>query len=212
MGIARLQVGTLRKVNVEEDPWRKRLATLDPRNLLVDSIAVKNPAKSPRWTALRKDADRSRFQPAWDFLGGPWYRMEMADYYDLVRVELVSLRSTPLSDRAPESANPEGWGLSHTLASAYVPNIRNLFARADRLVVDAELTSKILEAKRLRREGAGRWPAAIPGIEASRYPGASWRYEASPDGGRMSIAFSRQLASPYGQNAPGTLSLLFSSN
>jgi hypothetical protein len=209
MGIARLQVGILRKVNVEEDLWRKRLATLDPRISLVDSIAVENPAKSHRWSLLKKDGDRSWFQPAWDFLGRPWYRMEMADYSDLMRVELVRLRSTPLSDGAPESASPKGWGLSHTLASAYVPNIRNLFARADRLVVDAELTSKILEAKHLRRENGGRWPAAIPGIETSRYPGASWRYEVSPDGGRILIAFSRGLAIPDGAKP---LPLRFSSN
>jgi hypothetical protein len=216
MAIARLQVGTLRKVNVEEDLWRKRLATLDPRISLLDYFAVEIPAKSHRWSLLKKDGDRSWFQPAWDFLGRPWHRMQMADYSDLVRVELVSLRSAPLSDRAPEptnptaeSANPKGWGLAHTLASIAIPNIRDSFARADRLVVDAELTSKILEAKHLRRENGGRWPAAIPGIEASRYPEASWRYEASPDGGRMSIAFSRELAFPEGLKP---LPLRFSSN
>ena len=134
----------------------------------------------------------------------------MADYSDLVRAELVSLRSTPVSDRAPESASPKGWGLSHTLASAFVPNIRNLFARADRLVVDAELTSKILEAKHLRRENGGRWPAAIPGIEKSAFPDASWRYEVSPDGSRILIALSRALASPEGWKR--SLPLRFSSN
>ncbi len=217
IAIARLEVGVLRKVNVEEDLWRRRLATLDPRLSLLDYFAVENPAKSYRWSLLKKDGDRSGFQPAWDFLGRPWHRMEMADYSDLVRVELVSLRSASLSDRAPEPTNPtpesanlKGWGLAHTLASIAIPNIRNSFARADRLVVDAELTSKVLEARHLRKESGERWPAAIPGIETSRFPGASWRYEVAPDGARMSIAFSRSLASPEGWKR--SLPLRFSSN
>jgi hypothetical protein len=92
-----------------------------------------------------------------------------------------------------------------------MPNTRSSFLRADRLVVDAELTSKVLEAKGLRQNG-GRWPAAIPGIETSRYPGAAWRYEASPDGGRRSIAFSRVLDSPYWKGGLKPLPLTFSSN
>ncbi len=72
-----------------------------------------------------------------------------------------------------------------------------LLRSADRLVVDAELTSKILEAKRLRKENGGRWPAAIPGIETSHFPGASWRYEASPDGGGMSICVQPRVGLPY---------------
>ena len=55
-----------------------------------------------------------------------------------------------------------------------------------------------------------RWPAAIPGIEVSRYPEASWRYDVSPEG-HMSLAFSRELASPYGANVK-SLPLAFRSN
>lgn len=216
IGIARLEVGVLRKVNVEESIWEKRLTALNPRTSLLDWIGLNYRLNSlwTSWNAVKNDADRSSFQPVRDFLERPWYRMEMADCSDRMRIELDRLRSFPLSDRSFEAENAKkGWGLARILASIAIPNIRNSFARADRLVVDAELTSKVLEAKRLRTENGGRWPAAIPGIESSRYPGASWRYQVSPDGLRMSIAFSRELASPYGEGGPlKPLPLLFSSN
>jgi hypothetical protein len=215
IAIARLEVGVLRKVNVEESVWEKRLTALNPRASLLDWIGLHYRLNSLRksWNAVKNDADRSSFQPVRDFLERPWYRMEMADCSDLMRIELDRLRSSPLSDRSFKAENEKkGLGLAHILASIALPNIRNSFVRADRLVVDAELTSKILEARSLRRENGGRWPAAIPGIEASRYPEASWRYEASPDGGRMSIAFSRALTFPDGQGWKRSLPLRFSSN
>jgi hypothetical protein len=121
-----------------------------------------------------------------------------AEYSDAMRAFLVGLRGAPLSDHLPVWPSPEHWSVGQMVLAVAIPNIQNAFLRADRLVVDAELTAKVLEARRLRREGGGRWPAAIPGVESSRFPGASWRYEVSPDGG-MSLAFSRELASPYGK-------------
>ena len=215
IAIARLEVGVLRKVSVEESVWERRLTALNPRATLLDQIGLNYRLNSLRtgWNAVKNDADRSSFRPVRDFLERPWYRMEMADCSDRMRIELDRLRSSPLSDRSFEAEDAKkGWGLAHILASLAIPNIRNSFARADRLVVDAELTSKVLEAKRLRRENGGRWPVAIPGIEASHFPEASWRYEVSPDGGQMSIAFSRELASPYGQGGMKSLPLRFSSN
>jgi hypothetical protein len=215
IAITRLEVGVLRKVNVEESVWEKRLTGLNPKAALLDWLGLDYRLDTLRtnWNAVKSDTDRSSFQPAWDFLGRPWYRMEIAAYSNQMRIELDRLRSSPLSDRPSEPENAtKGWGLAHILASITLPNIRNTFVRADRLVVDAELTSKILEASRIRKENGGHWPAAIPGIESSRYKDASWRYEASPDGSRMSIAFSRELASPYGQGGMKPLPLRFSTN
>lgn len=214
VAIARLQVGVLRKVNVEEDVWRKRLATLDPRTSLLDALNLEHRLKSGRtwWTAaIVGDRDGSWLQRARYLLAGPWLRLEMAHYSDVMRTEFARSMKAPLSDHYPEPSTKGGWGLASVFSSISIPNIQSSFVRADRLVVDAEMTSKILEAKRLRKENGMRWPAMIPGIETSRFPGASWRYEVSPDGGRMSIAFSRELASPYAPDIK-PLPLRFSSN
>jgi hypothetical protein len=202
IAIARFQVGILRKVNVEEDVWGKRLETLDGRTVFLDADVILGvrPKFARTWWryVLEEYGEASWFRRAWQVLEAPAHRVANVEYSDLMRDELSHLRDAPLSDHFSEPPAPDVY-------------TRNSFLRADRLVVDAELTSKILQAKSLRRKNAGRWPAAIPGIEASRYPGASWRYEVSPDGGGMSIALSRELASPY---PPDTklLPLRFSSN
>jgi hypothetical protein len=215
IGVARLEVGVLRKVNVEEDLWRKRLTTLDRRTSLLDALVLDSRPRSARawWSnASRSAGDSSWDQRARDFFTNSVVRLAMVNYSDLMRDEFAQLRGAPLSDHFLEPPTLDVRDVAHILLAVSMPNTKNSFVRADRLVVDAELTSKILEAKRLRSENGGRWPAAIPGIETSRFPGASWRYEVSPEGGRMSIAFSRELASPYGQSGMKALPLRFSSN
>ncbi len=216
IAIARLEVGVLRKVDfVGEDAWGKRLANLDGRAVLLDTLVLESRPRSARNSLSR--ASTSGDLPSWyqrsqDFLTRPTYRLVMVDYSYLMRDECAQLRAGPLSDHAFVPPAPDVRDVAHILLAVSMPNIKNSFVRADRLVIDAELTSKVLEAKRLRKENGGHWPAAIPGIETSRFPGASWRYEVSPEGGRMSIAFSRELASPYGQSGMKALPLRFSSN
>ncbi len=62
------------------------------------------------------------------------------------------------------------------------PTRTALFRRVDEYLLDAELTDKILQARQLRQQNGGKWPAAIPGIETTRYPGARWIYTVSPAG------------------------------
>jgi hypothetical protein len=213
IAIARLEVGVLRKLDVEEGVWRKRLAALDGRARLLDSLVLNYRPESLRtsWgAAFESESDGSWHQRATNLLGRSMQRLAMADYSELMCAELAPLRSAPLSDHVPAPPTPEGENPAQILAAMSIPNIQNLFARADRLVVDAELTSKILEAKQLRKANRGRWPAAIPGMESSKFPGASWRYEASPEG-RMMLSFSRDLASPF-PTSRLELPLRFSSN
>jgi hypothetical protein len=215
MAIARLQVGVLREVSVDERLWRQRLTTLDPRRPLLDALVLDARLNSSRnwWRDFfRNDGHSPWYKRARDLLASPMERVVMVEYSNLMRDELSRLRGSALSDPLPEPPTPARGSAAQIIASIWMPYIRSSFARADRLVVDAELTSKILEAKQLRKENGMRWPTAIPAIETSRFPGASWRYEVSPKGGRMSIAFSRELASPYGQSGMKALPLRFSSN
>ncbi len=149
----------------------------------------------------------------WVVVGNAWAGKRERDARDRWEKDFGTLdellKKYPKTERNDSALKVETMaprlGLSLALA---IPNIRNAFRRADRLVVDAELTSKILEAKALRRKNGGRWPKAIPGIEVSKFPGAFWRYEVSPEG-RMSIAFSRELQSA---TLPKILPLRFESD
>ena len=213
IAIARLEVGVLRKTDfVGEDAWGKRLSTLDGRAVLLDTLVLGYRTEFARtwWDYVSKEYGKAWWlRRAWNVLGAPAHRISMAEYSNLTRDEFAKLRGAPLSDESFEPPTRDVLDVAHVHVSLQ-KTARNLFARADRLVVDAELTSKILEAKRLRRQNGGRWPAAIPGIETSHFRGASWRYEVSPDGGRILIAFSRALASPAGWKR--SIPLRFSSN
>lgn len=197
---SRLEVGVLRKLtSVDDVTWQARLKGLAYRSSLLDALALEVRPPSAARAFARWGSPASWLQRIGGLLERPQARVMWAEYSDVLRARLVEIHAAPLSDHLPEAATRDRWTAGRIAATIAMPNLDNAFLRADRLVVDAELTSKVLEARRLRREGGGRWPAAIPGVEASRFPGASWRYEASPDGG-MSLAFSRELASPYGRN------------
>jgi hypothetical protein len=72
-----------------------------------------------------------------------------------------------------------------------VPNLSSAWSRAARAALEAEMTRKLLEIKRLR--GAdGAWPKELPGISASVCKDAKWDYRVAPDGG-MTLAFSQPI-------------------
>ncbi len=197
---SRLEVGVLRKLTAGDDVnWQGRLKGLAYRSALLDALALE---VRPPWAArafARWGSPASWLQRIGGLLERPQARVMWAEYSDVLRARLVEIHAAPLSDHLPEAPTQDRWTAGRIAATIAIPNLENAFLRADRLVVDAELTSKVLEARRLRREGGGRWPATLPGAETSRYPGASWRYEALP-GGAMSLTFSRELASPYAKD------------
>ena len=89
IAIARFEVGVLRKVDVEEDLWRKRLAALDPRATLLDTLGLEYRPASAR--NLRRHVSTSGDSASWyqrfrDFLVRPADRFMMVDYSDLMRV------------------------------------------------------------------------------------------------------------------------------
>jgi hypothetical protein len=72
-----------------------------------------------------------------------------------------------------------------------MPNLGESVRRADRLMVDTELTDRVLQARELRAK-LGSWPQEIPGFAASRMPNAHWIYAPAPDG-KLRISLSREL-------------------
>jgi hypothetical protein len=58
----------------------------------------------------------------------------------------------------------------------------SVWGRVGRAMLEAELTAKVLEARRQRAK-TGAWPESIPGIERSACKRGSWRYSASREGG-----------------------------
>ena len=77
-----------------------------------------------------------------------------------------------------------------------LPRAERYWRRVCRLLIDLELTQKILQVRQLQSESRlGTWPREIPGIESSICSGAQWVYQVTPEG-TMSLAFSRKLEWP----------------
>jgi hypothetical protein len=180
---ARIEAGLLRKIAVEPGRWRTPLAVHDYRQSLLAAIQVE---AWQRATAVER-------------AGGAAASRWVADSLDATRVLILAFRDAPVSDG-------DGAGFRRRIAARWtpdnlstteIPNLINAWKRIDRLVIDRELTDKILQARMLARGG---WPAAIPGVRKSACVAAHWVYRVGPDQ-RMRIALSRKLRWP-GQPPP----------
>ena len=198
--VSRLDVGALRRIGGRGRTWTPRLAEMGSRRRLVDALVLEH--GDPATARERLTRLVARQPRGWD--GGlldPFRalveRRFSVEYSRAWMRAIASLRDVPpFVEPGPEPA-PSGRAAEIILAIA-LPNTRELFRRADRLALDAELTEKILQLSE-EREARGRWPEPSPGIATSRFTGLSWNYRA--DGDAMTISLNRELPSPYSKNS-----------
>jgi hypothetical protein len=180
VSLARLEAGALRHLPVDPTSWTAILAQHDFRTSMLNALTVESYGRASSLDGT------SAFE-----------RASRADFLDLTRRFLVSLRDSPVCDGTPEDLlagtpdNRELLSAGYILGSISRPNDAHSWRRVDRLIVDIELTRKILQARE-QRSRLGRWPEEIPGIEESRMSDGHWIY-AVDSKGRLSIAFSRPL-------------------
>ncbi len=173
IAIARIQVGLLRRIPVHPATWRNHLAEHDYRESLLKAIEVESVIGFRRLPE-----------------GLAWFdRATRADFLDLRRAFLVRLRDSPVSDTPPAVPQPERRSAGEIIASMSEPNLVDALGRVDRLIVDTELTERVL-ALRQFKEQRGHWPAEPSELRASRLQGAQWTYRAGRDG-RMEVLLSR---------------------
>jgi hypothetical protein len=180
VGVVRMQAGLARRIPLDPARWRRTFAEHDYRSSLLRSIEVESIG----------GARTFRSASAWD-------RASRADFLDSRRALLVLLRDAPVSDgeaaiaKDPDSSDSPPLSPGAVVESISMTNLASAMRRVDRLTIDLELTDRILQARAVKA-ALGRWPDAIPGLEASRMPGEHWTYVRSADG-RVTISFSREL-------------------
>jgi hypothetical protein len=195
IAIARMQVGALRKVEVDASLWRARLAEHDFKRSVLDTQLLAQWPVPERYRQLEEIESRSeknlgkRMQAL--FLR-PWQDIVWSEVTEKMRLAYLRIQDAPLSDETLAERKGAAWSAAEILLSIQMPNLLESFRRVDRFVLDAELTGKILQARQLRlQNGSKEWPAEIPGIEVSRFPGAKWIYSISPNG-TMSLSLSKE--------------------
>ena len=175
---ARMHTGAARWIPLEDSAWDGRLVAHDYRKSIRRALAV--------------EAAAAGYIFAGDDL---MMRGSRADYYRIHLDFLRALEASSIADSArgsvvfedrPEHALSPG-GI---VAGIGAPNTISTWRRVDRLRLEAELTVKILEARRAHRR-EGRWPQRLRGVEESVLGEPHWVYTA--EGGRMRISLSSPL-------------------
>jgi hypothetical protein len=193
-----LELGVLRKLPVNAEPWRARIAGWDARE------AVKRSWANEAWMTwqaarVRREAGVSAGAPQGPLariIGGPGQRLEAAAFLDGWRAMTEAAVKSPVSDGdGAMLADAFRAGLGRwAAATPPIPGLANAWKRADRLALEAELTNKVFDI-RSKRDSSGAWPASVPGIEASKAENVKWTYAVTAEG-RASVATTRTLTWP----------------
>jgi hypothetical protein len=191
-----LELGVLRKLSVDPAAWRGRIAAWDPRDAVRRSWALE---AWTSWEAARRTpgvsgATGAPTGPLAALMAGPARRQEAAALLDGWRAMTEAAVKSPVSDGDGASLAAEFRKGMGRWAAATVPGLAGAWKRADRLVLEAELTNKVFDI-RAARAASGAWPASLPGIEASKAADVKWIYSVTPEG-RASIATNRVLKWP----------------
>ncbi len=198
------QAGMLRKFRAPLPQWEKRLSDYDPRA----AIALSATAES--WYGRQSVATHDRKQLLKYFneqTGGdplpvlirplPTPILRQLFRASLLDAETVRLRRLDEFKRLDPCESPAALMVQRKDLQIAWWNIlfreylHSSWNRANRMAMRLESARKILALKTARNQAKDhRWPATVPGIEASVCTDGKWTYFAYPDG-TMSLSFNK---------------------
>jgi hypothetical protein len=195
LAVARLQIGTLRKVEVDARVWRPRLTEYDYKRSVFDAQLRDLWPSTDRYREFEdaeSRSEKSALRRLENKFEKPYANIVWSGETEKMRTAYLRIKASPVmgKDLWDETKGPEK-NVSDILVAIQMPNMVDCFKRVDRLVIETELTDKVLEARELRRGNDLKWPTSVPGIEATRFPDAKWIYSVSPDG-TMSLSLSKE--------------------
>ncbi|MBW4497991.1 MAG: hypothetical protein KME26_34005 [Oscillatoria princeps RMCB-10] len=121
-------------------------------------------------------------------LGNTYWRLAAIDTAKVGREMSAKLSGENVCSFEMDSTSEKlaWWNLFGKLA---IPDFAYEWRKPGRLMLELEMTQKILQAKELAAK-QGKWPQSLPGLESSVCAGYTWIYKVSPDG-TMSISLSQ---------------------
>ena len=202
-------VGVVRKIDVDPAVWRPRLTEHDYKRSMLDAEVLFHWPNAGKYR--RSDGIEWNSEPIprrwWTRLRRPFSSVVWSQVIEKMRRAYVEIRDAPVAREVPERPRANETAADILFAISW-PNLYSTFLRVDEFALDAELTDKILQARQLRALNGGKWPAAIPGIAATRYSGARWIYTVSP-AGVMTLELNQK---PYKNRGGFQLPLRFTSS
>ncbi len=202
---ARYQVGTLRWLSQTPAVWRERLQAMNASDSLHSSMAVEVYSIEIMYTKiglgeLKIPENKSlRFPPSSEFEK----QIYIASILDMQKLMTWLVRGWKNVDACKQSDWPTGDEFEKTMepwdmiSAIAIPGVGKHWKRSNRLRLDVESTSKLLQARAMRKAAPDHlWPAAIPGIETTICRDQRWIYETSSDRKTMTLRYSAKLDWP----------------
>jgi hypothetical protein len=189
--LLKLQIGTLRKMSDPPIQWLDRMSGDEPWRRMLDAVEV-SPLLSVRGGDAPLDRIRSAEARAWRAVTDRLREISPCEVSKLSSEEIWRPASEEI-ERSIAGGSPRESSIA--TPDIAIPNITGAIRRAGRLLVDRELTARVLElrqAKAASREG--RWPEKLFDVDSRMCPGAAYEYQTR--GAAMAIRFKGAIDDP----------------
>jgi hypothetical protein len=198
LAAARLEVGTLRRVPGPPTVWIDRLAFTLLRSSVISSVR-----DDGILVLMSETEDVRRSEELAAYVGGMRRASEALATQDPCGfTEEFAAGFWKSFFVGKESA---------ILGEIAMPSFSNAVFRMFRLLLAAELTRKLIDARAAKRASSdGRWPSELPDSDSRACPGSAWSYALSVDGG-VTIEFGGTSVDWPGESGP-KLPLSFSAS
>jgi hypothetical protein len=188
--LRKLQAGALRKMAEPPTPWVDRLSGDEPRRRMLD-LLEESPPLSGLPEELSLQEVRLAQARAWRGVADRLRELSPCEVAKLSSEEIWKPAVEEIERSLAAGADPS----LKTLSDMATPNLTGAIRRAGRLLVDSELTAKVLELKQEKAASRdGRWPERLFDSDSRVCPGAAYEYQSR--GGAMSIRFKGQIDDP----------------
>lgn len=183
---ARIHAGVMRKLNGLPPEWQQRLLEHDYRKSILPSL------EGEAFTIYRA---YKRMRPSDLGLGTIFLDQAVSSYLRIVAIDSAKVdreiyaqlpRENVCSFDIDSTSKKLAWWNQYGKSAS--PSLASMWRKPGRLMLELEMTQKILQAKELAAK-QGKWPQSLPGLESSICAGYKWIYKVSPDG-TMSISLS----------------------
>ena len=189
--VERWQAGVLRKLPAAPFSWINRLSSDSPWTRMLDGMAEEGTLTDPTLGSPSMDPSRALRARAFAALADGLRKVSPCELPDLSEEDIWR----PAADVYRLETSEEARGRAAAHKEMLMPSFLSGMRRAGRLVVDRELTLKVLELRFERAASReGDWPAEFENLGSSVCPGALYAYRS--DGESMEIRFEGQVSTP----------------
>jgi hypothetical protein len=187
VAMGKLQAGALRKMSEPPVQWLDRMSGVEPWRGMLDALDAEPHLSEAYVRAWRAVTDRLR-------------KLSPCEVSRLSSEEIWE----PAQEELKRSKGAEDNASQEIILAIATPNLTGAIRRAGRLLVDRELTSKILEIRQEKvASREGRWPEKFSNLDSRVCPGSSYEYQTR--GAAMAVRFKGPIddggSPPFGAAA-----------